>query len=284
MGGLGNQLFQIFATLAYCIRHKRQMVLPYTDVLSVGVPRPTYWETFLSHLKPFTTFNPLLKYSNDDLNRFSVFRERGHHFTEIPAFDQKETILFGYFQSPLYFQNEQQQIFNIMHLSEKRGEIKDAYNGYFSKDNIIISMHFRLGDYKQKQNYHPILPYEYYRNALFHIMMKIDLSQKVQVLYFCEQEDNDVVSQMVQRLSQSFTEFKFKKADDTASDWEQLLIMSNCHHNIIANSSFSWWGAHLNETPRKIVCYPTVWFGPAASNNNTSSMFPNGWRCIPTRG
>jgi hypothetical protein len=284
MGGLGNQLFQIFTTMAYGIRSIRKVVFPYSETLTTGVPRPTYWHTFLSYLKRLTTIDCASTYTKEEISKFPMFREQGHHYSEIPSFDQPAIILFGYFQSPRYFENEKKQIFETMRLTEKREQVKMRYNQYFEDGVITLSMHFRLGDYKQKQNYHPILPYEYYRNALFHIMMNIDLSKSVTVLYFCESEDNDVVSDMVSRLHQTFTEFNFKKVDDTISDWEQLMIMSNCHHNIIANSSYSWWGAYFNENPQNITCYPTLWFGPAASKNDISTMFPNGWRCIAATG
>ena len=60
-------------------------------------------------------------------------------------------------------------------------------------------------------------------------------------------------------------------------DWEQLLLMSLCNHNIIANSTFSWWGAYFNTNPGKIVCYPSVWFGSKCINNSTRDLFPENW-------
>jgi hypothetical protein len=53
-----------------------------------------------------------------------------------------------------------------------------------------------------------------------------------------------------------------------------MLLMSCCKHNIIANSSFSWWGAYFNSNADKIVCYPEVWF---ANNTDTSDLCPLEW-------
>jgi hypothetical protein len=62
------------------------------------------------------------------------------------------------------------------------------------------------------------------------------------------------------QLTTQFPKITFIRADTTMEDWEHLLFMSLCDHNIIANSTFSWWGAYLNSNPGNIVCYPEQWF------------------------
>ena len=103
------------------------------------------------------------------------------------------------------------------------------------------------------------------------------------MLYFCEREDNYDVLQMISKLSEIYSGFTFMKVDDTIDDWKQMLLMSLCHHNIIANSSFSWWGAYFNENNRKIVCYPSLWFGPALAQKDVSDMTPPEWTRILVR-
>ena len=111
MGGLGNQLFQLFTTIAYAIHYKRKIVFPYSEDLDFGTIRPTYWDSFLSPLKNMTTANHNLPYSNEYLSHMVQYREGGHHYNEIPSLPNKEFMLFGYFQSPLYFEDEKDTIF-----------------------------------------------------------------------------------------------------------------------------------------------------------------------------
>jgi hypothetical protein len=78
-------------------------------------------------------------------------------------------------------------------------------------------------------------------------------------------------------------ELEFERGDEPKmEDWQQLLLMSCCRHNIIANSSFSWWAAYFNNNPDKIVCYPDKWFGPQLSHNDTRDLCPENWNRIFT--
>ena len=283
MGGLGNQLFQIFTTIAYGMKYNREVFFPYSETLEFGISRDTYWNSFLSSLKHMTTDNPNSTYSNDQLSIFTRYNENGHHYTEIPNLQNKRISLFGYFQSPLYFEKETQDIFALMNLSESKQKIRDEYPEYFTPGSTLISMHFRLGDYKTKQNHHPIMPCSYYDKSLNHILLNCKIYGPVNVLYFCEEEDNHIILPVIAKLSGTYSGFNFIKVDDTIEDWKQLLLMSNCHHNIIANSSFSWWGAYFNNNSDKIVCYPSLWFGPALMKNNVSDMTPHNWTKIDVR-
>ena len=87
------------------------------------------------------------------------------------------------------------------------------------------------------------------------------------------------VSKIVMHLVSKFPQYTFTRASNLLADWEQLLLMGCCSHNIIANSSFSWWGAFFNSNKEKIVCYPSVWFG-ATVGHNTSDLCPPSWAKI----
>jgi hypothetical protein len=146
-------------------------------------------------------------------------------------------------------------------------------------------MHFRLGDYKSIQECHNILGIDYYKKSLSHIVSNIQddclvNNTKIVVLFFCEKEDNEYVFSVINELYKDFMNIEFVKVNDAIPDWKQMLLMSCCNSNIIANSTFSWWGAYFNQSSDKIVTYPSVWFGPVLSHNILEDMFPPSWNKI----
>ena len=66
------------------------------------------------------------------------------------------------------------------------------------------------------------------------------------------------------------------KAPDTIPDWKQMLLMSLCEDNIIANSTFSWWGSYFNRRKDAIHCYPSIYYGPAMAAD-VSDLYPDSW-------
>ena len=276
MGGLGNQLFQIFTCIAYGISNCRRIILPYSDVLTIGTVRPTNWDSNFKTIKYLTTFNET-QYTPNIISKFDCFREFGFRYNKIPKLNASPLRLFGYFQSPSYFQEHYDSICLMMNLPNQIVSVRNKYSSYFLANTRTISMHFRLGDYKTIQDYHPLMPVQYYVSSMQHMLH--NNNGACTVLYFCEEPDVNDVSEMLQQIKSVIQNVNFVRANDSISDWEQLLLMASCHDNIVANSTFSWWGAYLNQTPDKIVCYPNIWFGPRAGHD-VSDLFPEGWTRI----
>jgi hypothetical protein len=267
MGGLGNQLFQIFATISMALRNNKEFKFEYSDVLTAGVERPTYWNNLLIRLKPYTT-NGI--YNRNDM---IIVRENGFEYNEnLPILINKPACLYGYFQTDKYFSDCYDMVCTMIGLPRLQQDIR-AKTRVLSPIKVNVSLHFRLGDYLHKQGYHPVLPVSYYIKALRNV------PEKSRVIYFCEDADIDRVNISVQVLAKSFPTMEFIRADLT-EDWEQMLLMSVCDHNIIANSSFSWWGAYFNANTVKQVYYPSIWFGPLLANNNTKDLCPESWTKI----
>jgi hypothetical protein len=272
-GGLGNQLFQIYATIVYALKRGDKFFFTNENVLKIGIERKTYWNDFLISLKPFTR-----KLNN---NQFLLLGHNEHHYVDLKNYNVSNIILDGYFQSYKYFIEYEKQIFSLMQLTEKQELIKNEFYFYLNHIYSIrtVSIHFRLGDYKYKQEYHNILTLDYYKKAISELIEKNE--HPIKILYFCEKEDNNfVIENYINHLKHEKIQ-EFVKIPDEIPDWKQLLIMSCCDDNIIANSSFSWWGAYFpnpDKTVNKTVYYPTQWFGPKMCNTHkTHDMFPESW-------
>jgi hypothetical protein len=268
VGGLGNQLFQIFTTLSYAIRMKEKFCFLNSESVGTGITkvRTTYWKNLLYKLKHFLTY---------DFENFVIIRETEFRFNDIITEINKintNICLYGYFQSYKYFQNNYDLICRLLDIKKQKENILKLYNNINSNLENTVSMHFRIGDYKLLPNVYPIMSYEYYKKSLSYVQNQNIYN--LNVLFFCEDEDLDDVNKIIERLQLEFPKNTFSRAPSSLKDWEQMLLMSCCKNNIIANSSFSWWGAYLNTDINKIVCYPEVWF---VNDTDTSDLCPLEW-------
>jgi hypothetical protein len=262
MGGLGNQLFQIFMTMAYAIEHKGAFGFLNQEKLG---KRYTAWNTLLQSLKPYL-------FQSYPTNLI-IGKERSFVYTPFPPILHNSICFFGYFQSEKYFKPFYNDIYHILEIDKRKTEVKAKIEECVCP---TISMHFRIGDYKPIQAYHPLLTLDYYRRALSHIKSNTE-ETFFKVIYFCEDSDMEDVINIINPLKVEFPAYEFVRCSSSFADWEQMLYMSLCSHHIIANSTFSWWGAYFNDSTEKIVCYPSVWFGPDASHNDVRDLCPPEW-------
>lgn len=282
MGGLGNQLFQIFTTISIAYQQNKQFVFSYSDISPSSIKRFTFWDSFLSPLLKHT--NKYGEFNQNFLKNFPIYRETTHTFQAIPNVNCN-ILLFGYFQSYKYFEDSYTYIKRIIRLEESKNIVMSNYKDYFDniKSHSIISIHFRVGDYKNIQDCHPLMTADYYINSLKAIFNN-DVTINSKILFFYEETDKEYVYEhFINKIKlESFVGHKisYQDIDHNIDDWKQMLLMSCCHHNIIANSSFSWWGAYFNENINKMVCYPSQWFGPKLSDKDVSDMFPISWKKI----
>ena len=272
-GGLGNQLFQIFTTISYAIKNKMKFLFSDNyDIKNGCTYRHTYWSTFLSTLQPF-----LAHMNEETMHKFLLIQEHGFSYRELPPSNSVDNMrmLVGYFQSPKYFESHKETIFKIIKLENRKSNV---YKNYPLDYSNIISLHFRLGDYKKLQDTHPIMTLDYYENAIAYILKSIKDTNKPHVLYFCEDEDIDDVQHTINMLQIKFN-LDFSRGGHQLDDWEQMLQMSLCKYNVIANSTFSWWAAYFNTNTDQIVVYPSHWFGPKAKHD-VKDLFPPNWISI----
>jgi hypothetical protein len=272
MGGLGNQLFQIFALISYSINSKKKFYFE-DKPITCGMRTKKYWDTpLLQNLK---------KYIKGPVHIERHYEEPFFHYLPIPDLASYANIkLNGYFQSEKYFFENKETIIKMIDLDasqtfikEKIAGINAEINGGFFNFENTLSLHFRIGDYAAKQLYHPLTPIEYYEKALDSFCLN-GFADKWNVLYFCEEDDIEHVNEQIHLLQAKFPNLVFIKAP-IFDDWEQMLLMSLCHHHIIANSTFSWWGAYFGINKNKKVYYPSKWFGPALSYNDLKDLIPD---------
>ena len=277
MGGLGNQLFVLFNIIALSKQTGYQFRI--IDK-SKNDKRSTYWANFLKPLESY-----LLK---DTVSYEYTYIEPSFEYKPIadvlPYIDGKNqgknfVLIFGYFQSVKYFEKHKDYIIDLLKIPHLQAQVVKKVTQVDFK-NTIVSLHFRIGDYADASTA-PVLPLmkiDYYIKALWYVNRS--LNNPFQVLYFYERDDQKIVDGHISKLSSAFPQLKFIPIMKGLDDWEELLVMSCCHHNIIPNSTFGWWGAYLNSNPDKIVCYPSVWFGPVHQDENTDDLCPASWKKI----
>ena len=266
-GGLGNQLFKVFCLISYSIQYNKKYIfnrnLPIMNNKKIEI-RHTYWNNIFKSISENTFDN---KRDFKDI----YHDKKPYEYNEIPYYE-KDLLLNGYYLSYKYFEKNYDNIINILNLNEIQNNIKSKY----LKNENTISLHFRIGDYKNLSNIYMILNICYYIKAIKYILEK-DTSKCREILCVYQKQDEKEVCKMIEELQDIFTEIKFIKVSPDLQDWEQMLLMSVCRHNIIANSTFSWWSAYINKNVDKIVCYPEKWF---VKPKNLSELFPKKWNMI----
>lgn len=245
MGGLGNQLFIIFTTIAYSLKHN----IDYR-IFNIEKKRKSYFDKEIYKN---------IKINDKKLTYFKRYQEPHYHYKEIPKMNK--IILHGYYQSPKYFDLYKTKIIEMLELDiEIKKYENNKYDGF---------LHFRIGDYKNIEC-HPVCNIDYYIKCLEKIKEKD--KNNLHFVYYFEEENKDEVESKISVLKEKFKGTTFTGIDNQIEDYQQMLSMTSLKYCIIANSSFSWWGAYLNTHPNKEVYLPEKWFEGSLENYNTSEL------------
>jgi|688.fasta_scaffold117038_3 hypothetical protein len=288
MGGLGNQLFQICMIISTAIDAETQFFFP--DKEQLCSKRNAYWNSFLFRLKPFLQTELFIKNSIT-----KIIKEDGFEYMkpDLELLRNKNILFYGYFQSYKYFENNYETIYDLININFFKNDLVNKISNVNVLKNVdeltensndlsiydkAISMHFRLGDYKNLQDYHPLMTFKYYSNCLKYLNENGVNLREYKILYFCENNMNDVmhVLSIINNLKLEYPYLNFVRQSGL-EDYEEMILMSLCKHNIIANSTFSWWGAYFNNREDKIVMYPNVWFGPSLKDKNVKDLNLPSW-------
>lgn len=253
IGGLGNQLFQIATTLAVSIEHEDEAIFDLNGhrQLSQGSRAAGYKRTIYRNLidRPL----PLSKF---------IFKEQGFGYQPIAY--QSEMMLVGFFQSEKYFIKYRQNLLDIFTPeSQVIEELKSKYELILDRPNCAI--HVRRGDYLNRAQYNPICSLDYYCSA-------IELFDR-DTTFLVFSDDIDWCKQTFDSPRFTFSENSSVAGDPPRSEYIDLYLMSMCQHQIIANSTFSWWGSWLNQNPHKRIIAPKNWFGSALGHLKTDDIY-----------
>ena len=204
------------------------------------------------------------------------YREPYFHFD--PAFEAlgPQASLFGYFQSERYFASIARPLRDWFSPREPFGDAAAGVLARIERSRLPVSVHVRRGDYLNPgtAEFHGILGEPYYRQALARLTDAI--GQDAELIVFSD--DPAAAEQVLNFVPKSRL---VHACGDPERPWEDMALMAHCHHHVIANSSFSWWGAWLNRSPTKIVIAPLAWFAPAElSKRNTGDLYPPGWLLV----
>ena len=269
-GGLGNQLFQYSAAKSLSLYHNTPLMLEVSSFYREELPDlevPRDFELFHfegineeiispEDLAKIISLNKksILPKKMIPAHRKEIYTEAYYHFDKKFFNARNKVFLKGGWQSEKYFKKHEKAIRNNLRLKPALFEnvIEKAKT---IKQQNSVAVHIRRGDYLRKKiiyEWHGVMNKDYYEKAFQLLSSRV---KDLKIYYFTD--DPDWVNNT---LMPSFNG-EILSGSITTSHLEDFYLMSKCRHNIIANSSFSWWGAWLNDNPNKIVIAPEKWFG-----------------------
>lgn len=282
-GGLGNQMFQYAAakslskhlstSLKFDTRHYQDPdSRPFIIKELFGLKEPEASDRELNKLDPRgrTFLSRVQRRVKHSLPVFLNPKFVEPSFLYTPQFFSvpRNVYVQGYWQSEKYFKEIEREIRDVFKL---RPELNEMERGWLERieKSISVAIHVRRGDYVSNPTYnafHGLMPLTYYQKGVEMLEKKFG-----ELEFFVFSDDKDWVEK----------EFKMNHTIIHGSnEIVDLYLMTKCRHNIIANSSFSWWGAWLGDQNDKMVIAPKLWFADPTSNALTLDMIPKEWNRI----
>ena len=274
-GRMGNQMFQWALARAY---EAKNGILPLIDdskeTLKLGcfqlintlktVKKPL-WNKFLRKTVPFRNLRN--KWTELKFDLPVIKEEAFSKYTPLILEAKAPAYLKGFFQTEKYFYSIREQLLKDFQINKPLNKQNEKLLEQINATNSV-SVHFRRGDYLKQRVASSIgnIKEQYYHDAIKLISDKI---QKELTLFVFSDDINWVKNNV--HFGHKTVYININSAKQGYFDIE---LMKNCKHNIIANSSFSWWGAWLNENPEKIVVAPS----PIRLNGENYDFIPDSWQ------
>lgn len=266
-GGLGNQIFQFATAFSHALENDCELIIDISHLnydslreyeldklnLKFKILKNSMQRKFFIFLISLLNFRkPLFFTEKEDFN-----------FYQLPYTDKSILILDGYFQNVKYFERNKQKLINIFNIDYP----KDL-NLIKIKNSNSVALHIRRGDYISNQitnNIHGSCSIEYYNSAIKKFNDK-------SYTFFIFSDDIRWAKDNIK-----ITNEHYFVSDTFLSDFQEFILMKNCKHFIISNSTFSWWAAWLSNTPEKTVVCPKNWFKDPTLNKLSKKIIIKNW-------
>ncbi len=291
-GGLGNQMFQYALYLKLCSMGREVKFDDITEYELDNARPVMLWAFGLTY--PRADQEEINKITDGFLNlshriRRKLFGRKSLEYQEKncnydPQVLQRDpAYLTGYFQSEKYFMDVEEQVRRAFTFSEgiwkgQDEEIRRKMQNFLGQIQGCesVSVHVRRGDYLEKEEiYGGICTVAYYKSAIEYMQRKRKESR-----FFLFSNDPEWVREWVNANYRGDNRFVIIEGTQEETGYLDLFLMSRCKNHIIANSSFSWWGAWLDENPRKRVIAPAKW----ANNQEFVDIYWEGMIKITAEG
>ncbi|MDD3435541.1 MAG: alpha-1,2-fucosyltransferase [Candidatus Gastranaerophilales bacterium] len=276
-GGLGNQMFQwafarslekktsfqAFFDMSY---FTKKYARPYD--LEIFNVNPRKIEDFWLKLRLEIIWKLRRRLKNKKFLGLKFYCEPHFEFDENIFQIEPNTYIEGFFQSEKYFKEIEDDLRNDFQFKNPPAKQNEELTAKIGTVNSV-SLHIRRGDYVQKkrfQNLYAPCSLDYYRRGVEYIAQNY-----ANPTLFIFSDDIEWVKQNLNLPYESV----YVSHNTGKKSFEDMRLMSLCKHNIIANSSFSWWGAWLNNNPKKIVIAPQKWFND--ENIVQIDVIPQNW-------
>jgi hypothetical protein len=279
MGGLGNQMFQYAAGRALALRQGTELQIDLTWLegkQNVATPREyelgcfSFSPVFFGSSNQAETTSLIIRLFGRKPKLQLVREPASHVFDPRVLRASDNSYLEGYWQSEKYFEDQAEVIRqDFTFAQEPTGKNEKLLEEIQSA--AAISLHVRRGDYATDpatQEFHGLIPLDYYDQAVELIVKRAKL--KVPRLFVFS--DDPAWCREHLKLDYPTT---YVSHNTGRKSFEDMRLISACHHQVIANSSFSWWGAWLNSQPKKIVVAPKRWFKDESVD--TTDLIPEAW-------
>ena len=277
-GGLGNQMFQIALGTVLEIIGKNVLYDNYDIITRENVSNMT---------KACDVFDLNLKYANEDqvakmsdknnsvfnrIRRKVLGRKETHYYEKVEGqldnkiFKLENAYLDGFWQTEKYFFEYKREIYDLFRFKSINDKCNLEFIDSINNTEVSISIHIRLGDYETDQNkkvFGGICTKDYYIKSINYFMERYN-----NPVFYIFSNDKKFLNDYRMKCK-----FFIVDCNDEKNAWKDMYLMSICKHNIIANSSFSWWGGYLNKYEHKTIIAPKKWL----NIHDMPEICPDSW-------